>query len=161
MTSATRSAESTPKDLRLPQVWRRVTATVTVVALVGSAMTTIVFANYGKLRAAAIAAGALAASVYFLGTAAYRLKVRGLGRIEAHSVLGLRRVDLTDGFSVRQARYGRAVVVVRLGWRRVRINGGLGRANEIEHWLQMALAHGEDQSHGNERQRGSSTKSTS
>lgn len=125
-------------DLRLPQKWRRVTGASTAVSLVGLAMTGIVFANYANLRGAATAFGVWGLCLYFLGTAAYRVTLCRPGVVESHTVLGLHRVDLTKGFSVRQARYGRVIVLVRVGRRRVRLNGGLGSADEIERWLRDA-----------------------
>ena len=135
MTEPTRPAVGRTSELRLPQAWRRATGVVTAAGFMGLAMTSIVFANYGNLRAAGLTLGAFALSLYLLGTAAYRVTIRGRGQVESHTVLGLTRFDLTKGFSVRQARYGRALVVVRVGRRRIRLNGGLGRADAVDRWL--------------------------
>ena len=104
-------------------------------------MTGIVFANYGNWSASLAAFAAFAFVLYMLGTAGYRVTAKGRARhIEVHSMLGLRRVDLTSGFTVRQGWFGPSIVVVRVGRRRCRLNGGLGRRAAIDDWLRTAAS---------------------
>jgi hypothetical protein len=119
----------------LSQRGRRVTGVVSAVLLFGSAMTGIVFADNNHWLGALVAWGLLGVLLYFLGTAAYRVSLRTDGRIEAHSLLGLRKLDLREGFGVKR---GLGVFVVRARGKRYRVNPGLGPAPRIEQWMQEA-----------------------
>ncbi|HVT75805.1 MAG TPA: hypothetical protein VHD87_02160 [Acidimicrobiales bacterium] len=121
--------------MRLSPAARRVTAWLTVGLLAGLAMTGIVFADNNKWAASGVTFVGFGVVLYMLGTAAYRVTTRGARQVEVHSMLGLRRLDLGDGWVVRQAIYGPAVVVVRVGRRRTRLNGGLGRAAAVDSFL--------------------------
>jgi hypothetical protein len=122
----------------LPRSARRITGWSNVVLLAGLAMAGIVFADYDQWGRAAITYACFAFFLYFLGTAAYRLTVKGDGRIEAHSLLGLRPIDLRNGFVVKQGWFGPTIVVLRASGKRLRINGGLGGSSAIEEWLRGA-----------------------
>jgi hypothetical protein len=106
-----------------------------VILLAGLAMAGIVFADYDQWGRAAITYTFFAFFLYFLGTAAYRLTVKGDGHIEAHSLLGLRKIDLRNGFVVKN---GVGVRVVRASGKRLRVNGGLGGSAAVEDWLRAA-----------------------
>jgi hypothetical protein len=111
---------------------------INVLFLAGLAMGGIVLADDNHWTAAAITYALFALLLYFLGTAAYRLSVKGDGRIEAHSLLGLRPIDLRNGFLVKKAWFGPAIVVLRASGKRCRINGALGGSVAIEEWLRGA-----------------------
>ncbi|HVV35652.1 MAG TPA: hypothetical protein VHC63_03550 [Acidimicrobiales bacterium] len=123
------------QDLRLPRTARRVTGWTNAILLAGLAMAGIVFADNNQWGRCSIAYAVWALCVYLLGTAAYRVSLREDGRIEAHSLLGLRKVDLRNGFSVKN---GLGVRVLRAGGKRFRLNPGLGRRARIEEWFQAA-----------------------
>lgn len=127
-----------PHELRLSGRARRVTGWLTAVLLPGLGMTGIVFADNSQWAASATAFGALFVGLYLFGTAAYRVTAERPGRIETHTLLGLRRVEIADGFRVRRSLYGPVVVVVKIGRRRIRLNGGLGAPVEIDAWLRQA-----------------------
>jgi hypothetical protein len=119
----------------LSQRGRRITGVLTGAALFGSAMTGIVFADNNHWAGALLAWGTLGVLLYFLGAAVYRVSLRSDGRIETHSLLGLRPLNLRDGFTVKR---GLGVFVVRAGGKRYRINPLLGPAPAIEQWLTEA-----------------------
>jgi hypothetical protein len=123
------------QDLRLPRTARRITGWANVVALGGLAMLGIVLADDNHWGASGVAYLAFAFMLYFLGTAAYRLAPKSPGQAVAHSLLGLRSIDLRNGFTVKKAWFGPGIVVVRAGKKRYRINGGLGSVTAIEKWL--------------------------
>jgi hypothetical protein len=112
-----------------------VTGWANVILLAGLAMTGIVFADNSQWGLAAIAYAAWGVCLYLLGTAAYRLSVKGDGRIEAHSLLGLRKIDLRNGFVVKN---GLGIRVVRASGKRLRVNPALGAPNAVEDWLRAA-----------------------
>jgi hypothetical protein len=118
----------------LPRNARRITGWANVILLAGLAMAGIVFADYDQWGRAAITYALFAFCLYFLGTAAYRLTLKSEGRVEAHSLLGLRTLDLREGFTVTR---GVGAVVVKVGGRRCRVNPALGHA-AVEEWLAAA-----------------------
>ena len=126
------------QDLRLGQTARRLTWWANVIVLSGLAMTGIVFADNNNWAMSGVVMAGFGIALYFLGTAAYRVSDRGDGRVEAHSLLGLKSVDLRNGFRVKRAWFGPGIVVLRAGRRRCRINGALGRSRAIEQWLTAA-----------------------
>jgi len=109
-----------------------------VILLAGLAMAGIVLADDNHWTGAAVVYTIFAVLVYLLGTAAYRLSVKGNGRIEAHSLLGLRPIDLRNGWLVKKAWFGPGVVVLRASGKRCRINGALGGSLAIDEWLRGA-----------------------
>lgn len=119
----------------MPQTARRLNGWVNVLFLGGLAMAGIVFADNSQWGAAGLAYLVFGILLYFLGTAAYRLSPKDAGRIEAHSLLGLKVLDLRNGFTVKQAWFGPTIVVLRAGGKRCRINGSLGGSIAIEEWL--------------------------
>ena len=123
------------QDLKLSQRGRRATGWVTAVALLGLAMTGTVFADNNHWGASGIAYGLFGVALYLVGTACYRVSLRSDGRVEAHSLLGLRPVNLRDGFSVKR---GLGVFVMRAHGKRYRINPALGPASKIEQWMNEA-----------------------
>jgi hypothetical protein len=123
------------QDLRLPRTARRVTGWTNVIVLAGLAMAGIVFADNNAWGASGLCYLAFSIMLYFLGTAAYRLSPKDPGRIEAHSLLGLKLLDLRTGFTVKRAWFGPGIVVLRAGKKRCRLNGGLGAPPAIEGWL--------------------------
>ncbi|MEY2470940.1 MAG: hypothetical protein QOK28_269 [Actinomycetota bacterium] len=100
-------------------------------------MTGIVFADNNQWAASGVAYLLFAVMLYVLGTAAYRLSPKDPGRVEAHYLLGLRTIDLRNGFTVRP---GIGVLVLRANNKRCRINRGLGPAAALEEWLHAAQA---------------------
>jgi hypothetical protein len=117
---------------------RRVTGWTNVILLAGLAMAGIVFADNSQWGLAAIAYAVWGVCVYVLGTAAYRLTVKGDGRIEAHSLLGLRKLDLRNGFAVKN---GLGTRVVKASGKRLRVNPALGDSRDVEDWLRAAANH--------------------
>ena len=121
----------------MSQTGRLVTGWKTVIALVGYAMTGTVFADNNAWGKAAIAYGLFGLSLYLIGTASYRLSISSKGRVEADSLLGLRPIELDEGFTVKR---GLGVFVMRAHGKRYRINPALGPASAIEQWRTAAAA---------------------
>ena len=118
------------QDLRLPRTARRVTGWTNVIVLAGLAMAGIVFADNNAWGASGLCYLAFSIMLYFLGTAAYRLSPKSPGRIEAHSLLGLKLLDLRDGFTVKR---GLVRLTLKAGGKRCRINPAFGKS--LEGWL--------------------------
>lgn len=128
------------QDLRLPQTARRITGWANVIALGGLAMTAIVFADNNNWAASGVVALLLTVAVYLLGTAAYRLRIRTAGRVEVHSMLRLRQLDVANDFTVHRGRLNPAIVILKVGKKRYRLNRGLGGPAVIDEWLRAATA---------------------
>lgn len=123
------------EDLHLSRRGRRFTAGLTsgVIAVVGMAM--IVMADNNHWTGAWSLAAVFALVIYVLGTPAFRIKHKAPGKIELNTMLGLLKADLTKGYSLKQGLFGKSVVVLRVGKKRYRVNGGLGDPDSIKAWL--------------------------
>jgi hypothetical protein len=111
---------------------------INAVALVGVAMTMVVFADNNHWAGALLLAAVLAVAIYLLGTPAHRAQARGSGRVQFNTMLGSHQVDLRKGFEVKRGYLGGPIVKVRR--KRYRINGGLGAPGALREWLDTVCA---------------------
>ncbi|MEY2397072.1 MAG: hypothetical protein QOJ00_246 [Actinomycetota bacterium] len=107
-----------------------------VVGAVG--MTMIVLADNNNWTSAWSLAAVFAFCVYLLGTLAFRVRPKGPGVVEVNTMLGLLKVDLRNGYTVKRGHLGRTSVVVRAGRKRYRLNGALGDIDTITAFFDAA-----------------------
>jgi len=124
-----------PANLVLAHRAKRITLWLNVVVLLGVSMTMIVFADNNNWAVAWSLAVLFGYAVYLLGTAAFSIRYKAPGKVEVYSILGILKLDVHKGYTVKQGHFGRATVVVKSGKKRYRLNGALGSAGAVESWL--------------------------
>ena len=128
------------QDLKMPRPAARLYVIAFIVLSAGFLLLGAIAATDEHWLVLLGASVALLAVLVFAAGEGYRLRPALYGRVEVHTLFRVRRLDLTNGFEVKQGRLGRRVVRIKTPKGRARLSGSLGGPIVVREWLEVAAA---------------------